>query len=105
MSRTVISCLLGRMPEHVSILQLGGVAFLVLAAVAWVVGLTRLLRQVRSRPATGTGPRAAAARTGTRLLAALPEQRRSAPELESVELTPAEQDAFAGLVRQLGHGH
>ncbi|WP_454330403.1 hypothetical protein [Streptomyces glaucescens] len=92
------------MPEHVSILQLGGVAFLVLAAVAWVVGLTRLLRQVRSRPAAGTGTRAAA-RTGTRPLAALPEQRRSAPELESVELTPAEQDAFAGLVRQLGHGH
>jgi hypothetical protein len=84
------------MPEHVSILQLGGVAFLVVAAVVWVAGLTRLLRQGRPQPA---------ARTGARPLAVIPEQRRSAPELESVELTPAEQDAFAGLVRRLGHGH
>lgn len=32
----------------------------------------------------------------------LPYQRQTAPEMEAVELTPAERDAFAGLVRQLG---
>ncbi|WP_367322504.1 hypothetical protein [Streptomyces sp. HUAS ZL42] len=83
------------MPEHVSILQLTGAAALALAATAWLVGLIRILRRGR--------PEAAQGHTG-RTLHALPRQRQAAPHLECVELTPAEQDAFAGLVRRLGDG-
>lgn len=79
------------MPEHVSILQLTGVAALALATVIWVVGLARLLRRDRSEVA----PR----RHGD-ALRAMPRQRRSGPDTESVELTPEEHAAFAGLVRQ-----
>ncbi|MCX5558415.1 hypothetical protein [Streptomyces sp. NBC_00038] len=79
------------MPDHVSILQLTGVAALALATVIWVVGLVRLLRRGRSEVA----PR----RHGD-ALRALPRQRRSGPDTESVELTPEEHAAFAGLVRQ-----
>jgi hypothetical protein len=81
------------MPEHVTIPQLLGVAVLVLATVVRVVGLTRVLR--RSRPGPARWPTAPG-------LSALPHQRQAAPRRESVPLTPAEQDAFAGLVRQLG---
>ncbi|MGW2418027.1 hypothetical protein ACWC0C_02000 [Streptomyces sp. NPDC001709] len=83
------------MPEHVPTLQLIGVAVLAVAAVAWAVVLTRLLRRARLQ---------APARPATALLPALPRQRRTGPALESVELTPAEQDAFAGLARQLAGG-
>jgi hypothetical protein len=85
------------MPEHVSILQWAGVAVLALAAVAWAVRLTRILRRGRSEaPAQDLGPA---------VLPALPRQRQTGPDLESVELTPAEKAAFAGLVRQLADGH
>ncbi|MFF1281019.1 hypothetical protein [Streptomyces sp. NPDC058299] len=91
------------MPDHASTLQLIGVAALAVAAVAWAVVLVRLLRLLRR-----TGPRATArrstARRGPARLPALPRQTRVGPPLESVELTPAEQDAFAGLVRQLAGG-
>ncbi|KUL32472.1 hypothetical protein [Streptomyces regalis] len=83
------------MPEHVSFLQLLGPVVLALAAVLWVMGLARVLRRARLE----SSPR----RTGP-ALSALPHQRQTAPELEAVELTPAERDAFAGLVRQLGDG-
>ncbi|WP_405871914.1 hypothetical protein [Streptomyces sp. NBC_00005] len=76
--------------EHVSILQSLGVAVLALAAVVWVFGLISLLR---GRSGAG-GP----------TLYGFPYQRQAAPHLESVELTPAERDAFAGLVRQLNDG-
>ncbi|MFF7448441.1 MULTISPECIES: hypothetical protein [unclassified Streptomyces] len=82
------------MPEHVSIYQLTGMAVLALATVVWAVGLTRVLR--RSREATLW-------RTSTGL-PALPYQRQTGPDLEAVQLTPAERDAFAGLVRQLSDG-
>ncbi|AYN40870.1 hypothetical protein D9753_20510 [Streptomyces dangxiongensis] len=84
------------MPEHAPTLQLIGEAVLAVAAVAWAVVLVRLLRLLRR-------PRATARRRATRL-PALPRQTRVGPPLESVELTPAEQDAFAGLVRQLADG-
>jgi len=71
--------------EHVSILQSLGVAVLAFAAVVWVLGLVGLVRRGRT-------------------LHALPHQRRAPPHRESVELTPAERDAFAGLVRQLSDG-
>jgi hypothetical protein len=79
------------MPEHVSILQLIGVAVLVLATVIWVVGLIRLLRRDRFE---------VAARRQGDTLRAIPHQRQSGPVAESVELTPEEHAAFAGLVRQ-----
>ncbi|WP_330305185.1 MULTISPECIES: hypothetical protein [unclassified Streptomyces] len=79
------------MPEHVSILQLVGVAALALATVIWVVGLVRLLRRDRFEVAV--------CRHGDRLRA-IPHQRQSGPVAESVELTPEEHAAFAGLVRQ-----
>ena len=79
------------MPEHVPILQLMGVAVLTLATVIWVVGLSRLLRRARA---------GAVARDHGQVLRALPRQRRSGPLAESVELTPEERAAFAGLVRQ-----
>jgi hypothetical protein len=84
------------MPEHVSILKLLGATVLALAAVLWVVGLIGVLR--RSRPE-------AAPRRTDPTLSALPQQRQEGPHRESVKLTPAEQDAFAGLVRQLNDGH
>jgi hypothetical protein len=71
------------------------VAVLALAAVVWVMGLTRLLRRGRSE--------AGLWRDG-HTLRVLPHQRQAGPHRESVELTPAERDAFAGLVRQLGNG-
>jgi len=83
------------MPEHVSILQLTGVAVLALATVAWVFGLTRVLRRSLAEPT---------AWHTAHPLYGLPNQRHTAPHVESVELTPAERDAFAGLVRQLSDG-
>ncbi|MGW7378769.1 hypothetical protein [Streptomyces sp. NPDC054794] len=80
------------MPEHVSILQLVGVVGLVLVTAAWVILLRHTRRHSRSE---------AAARRSGRPLRALPRQRQAGPPMESVELTPAEQDAFAGLIRRL----
>ncbi|MFJ3232434.1 hypothetical protein [Streptomyces sp. NPDC086787] len=81
------------MPEHVSILQLAGAVGLLLVTAAWTILLTHAVRRTRA---------AAAERRSGLPLAALPPQRRTAPQEEAVELTPAEQDAFAGLMRQLG---
>ncbi|MEU7425761.1 MULTISPECIES: hypothetical protein [unclassified Streptomyces] len=83
------------MPEHVPTLQWIGVAVLAVAAVAWAAVLWRLLLRA-GRPTTARRPAPP--------LTALPGQRREGPPLESVELTPAEQDAFAGLVRRLANG-
>ncbi|MER7675133.1 hypothetical protein [Streptomyces sp. NPDC096934] len=79
------------MPEHASISQLIGLAVLALVTVVWALGLIRLTR--RARAAGLLGPR----RT---VLRAMPGQRRTGPVAESVELTPEERAAFAGLVRQ-----
>ncbi|KAB2973251.1 MULTISPECIES: hypothetical protein [unclassified Streptomyces] len=84
------------MPEHVSILQLLGPVVLALAAVLWVTGLVRLLR--RYRPANRRW-------APDQPLAGLPRQRQTAPDREAVELTPAERDAFDGLVHRLNTGH
>ncbi|MGW1673772.1 hypothetical protein [Streptomyces sp. NPDC002324] len=85
------------MPEHVSILQPLGLAALALASVIWVAVLVRVLSRDhevhRGRFAGLTG------RRGQRLRG-LPHQRRKGPHVEHVELTPAEQDAFAFLARQ-----
>ncbi|MFE9612061.1 hypothetical protein [Streptomyces sp. NPDC006012] len=81
------------MPDYLSILATLGASLLVLVAVAWAGVLTLLLRGRRSGGTAG--------RSG-RILSGVPHQRQAAPHVEAVELTPAEQDAFAGLVRQLG---
>ncbi|POX65306.1 hypothetical protein C3492_01525 [Streptomyces sp. Ru62] len=83
------------MPEHAPTLQLIGVAVLAVAAVVWAVVLMRLLRRAGRRTVV---------RRSTAPLPALPSQTRIGPSRESVELTPAEQDAFAGLVRHLANG-
>jgi hypothetical protein len=81
------------MAEHVSILQQMGVAALAGATVVWTVSLIRMARRERQ----GT-PRPPMART----LGALP--RQALPPAEGIDLTPAERDAFALLVRQFGEG-
>lgn len=80
------------MPEHVSVYQLMGMTFLVLVTVAWAIGLVLMLRHGRGEAALWR-----AAHTPP----VLPHQRQIGPPRESVALTPAEKDAFAGLVRQL----
>jgi hypothetical protein len=91
------------MPEQVSILQLTGMAALTLATVIWVVGLARLLRGGGGRGkgrGRGRGRSEVAVRRQGDALRAIPHQRRSGPDTESVELTPHEHAAFAGLVGQ-----
>ncbi|MER7565773.1 hypothetical protein ACGFWE_30285 [Streptomyces sp. NPDC048523] len=83
------------MPEHHSVYQLLGMTLLVLVTVAWGIGLAFMLRRGRYKTVPWHYGRG---------LPALPHQRRAAPGRECVELTPAEEDAFAGLVRQLGGG-
>ncbi|WP_431034509.1 hypothetical protein ACQYWQ_12455 [Streptomyces sp. P6-2-1] len=92
------------MPQHVSVMQQVGVAALVTAAVAWAVGLVRGGRGVRgmrgAEPAATAGP--GAAPTSAPAGARRPRiPRQCVPASESVELTPAERAAFAGLVRRL----
>ncbi|MCC5478796.1 hypothetical protein ACFV2N_41070 [Streptomyces sp. NPDC059680] len=81
------------MPEHVSTLQLAGAAVLALAGVAWAIGVIRLLRRFRAE---------ALRELRAAHLPFLPSQPQAGPALEKVDLTPAEQDAFAGLIRRLG---
>ncbi|MFF1302219.1 hypothetical protein [Streptomyces sp. NPDC058307] len=83
------------MPEHHSAYQLLGMTLLVLVAVAWAMGLAFMLHRARHNTAPWHFGRG---------LPALPHQRQTGPGRECVELTPAEEDAFAGLVRQLGGG-
>ncbi|MGW0995420.1 hypothetical protein ACWD5V_19365 [Streptomyces sp. NPDC002523] len=84
------------MADHVSTFQMIGVAVLAVAAVVWTCVFMNLLRRFRVETA---GWRPA---SPFRVLPALPAPAPAGPSLESVELTPAEQDAFARLVRQLG---
>ncbi|MEU9363264.1 hypothetical protein AB0D71_00725 [Streptomyces avermitilis] len=95
------------MPEHASILQLTGVTVLALAMGVWIAILIRLLRGGHGgyggRGGRGVRHRGEAHRRRD-VLRALPRQRRAGPALESVDLTPAERDAFAGLVRQFSDG-
>lgn len=87
------------MSVHVSIFQLLMVIPLALMTAAWVTFVSGIMRRRRFEAAarhSGGAPRTVP------VLSALPHQRRTPPELESVELSPAEQDAFAGLVRRLG---
>ncbi|TWV37593.1 hypothetical protein FRZ03_24930 [Streptomyces misionensis] len=82
------------MPEHLSTIQLAAAAVLTVAGVVWAIGVLRLLRRYRAQ---------ALRELAATRLPFLPAQPGTGPLRESVELTPAEQDAFAGLIRQLGH--
>lgn len=77
----------------ISLAQEIGLAFLLVAALVWVVGLGHMLWDSRfHHPEPG-------AYDG---LSAIPAQRGAgAHPLETVELTEAEQQAFAGLVRTI----
>ncbi|UQA94865.1 hypothetical protein [Streptomyces halobius] len=78
----------------VSILQLIGFAVLLVAIVTWVTGLVRLARWERAE--------ASGQRRRQQLLSSVPRQTGpGGPPSESVELSAAEREAFAGLVRQL----
>ncbi|MFJ8161541.1 hypothetical protein ACIRBY_11445 [Streptomyces sp. NPDC096136] len=77
----------------ISLAQEIGLAVLFVAALVWVLGLGRMLRDGRFRhqePQAHQG------------LPVIPSQRTAGGHpMESVELTPAEQEAFAGLVRTI----
>ncbi|MEU7056773.1 hypothetical protein [Streptomyces sp. NPDC046197] len=86
------------MPEHVSTFMWMGVAFPAALTVACMIGLARIRRRVRFETARWRPAPAPS-------LPAVPPQPGSGPRREFVELTPAERDAFAGLVRQLDDGN
>ena len=80
------------MSEYLATSRSAALAVLAVASAAWLVVSIRNRRRDRARR---LGPAVCPA------LPALPQQRRSGPDRESVELTPAEKDAFAVLVRRL----
>lgn len=77
----------------ISLAQEIGLAVLLVAALVWVIGLGHMLWDTRfPHPEPG-------AHEG---LAAIPAQRTAAGHpMETVELTEAEEEAFAGLIRTL----
>ncbi|MER5255107.1 MULTISPECIES: hypothetical protein [unclassified Streptomyces] len=80
------------MLQNVSFLQQAGVAVLAVATAVWAVGLVRVLRRDQADVDVWRQSQA---------LRALPAQT-GPPRAETVELTPDERAAFAGLVRQFG---
>ncbi|MET9886778.1 hypothetical protein ABZZ20_27285 [Streptomyces sp. NPDC006430] len=70
-----------------------GLAVLLVAALVWVFGLGHMVRDTRLRRPEPSAFEGAAA---------IPAQRGAAGHpMESVELTEAEEEAFAGLIRSL----
>ncbi|MFE9932149.1 hypothetical protein [Streptomyces sp. NPDC005533] len=77
----------------ISLAQEIGLAVLLVAAIVWVAGLGHMLRDSRSHRPEPAAPAG---------LPMIPAQRGSAGHpMESVELTEAEQQAFAGLIRTI----
>ncbi|MFI2237048.1 hypothetical protein [Streptomyces chrestomyceticus] len=82
------------MLPSVPLLQQIGLAILLTVTVGWAVSQARLVRRHRFGSPAGNGTRP--------LLRAVPRQTGPAgPPSERVELSAAEREAFAGLVRQL----
>ncbi|MFC7306209.1 hypothetical protein ACFQVC_18550 [Streptomyces monticola] len=79
--------------DQISFLQQIGLSVLVVATVVWAVGLVRMLRRDRFEVTVW--------REGQSLYA-MP--RQTSHPVETVELSAAERDAFATLVRQLTDG-
>ncbi|MFH8403517.1 hypothetical protein ACH4FX_01915 [Streptomyces sp. NPDC018019] len=83
-----------RMLPSVSLLQQIGLVILLAVTIGWAVGQARIVRRHRFELPGGRGPGP--------LLRAVPRQTGPAgPPSERVELSAAEREAFAGLVRQL----
>ncbi|MFK0256895.1 hypothetical protein [Streptomyces sp. NPDC090445] len=75
-----------------------GIAVLLVAVFLWVAGFGRLVWGARLHHRPEAEPRVA----GLAGIAAIPAQRRAeAHPMESVELTEAEEAAFASLVRSI----
>ncbi|OKH97796.1 hypothetical protein A6A06_32050 [Streptomyces sp. CB02923] len=78
----------------VPLLQQIGLAILLTVTIGWAVSQARIVRRHRFGAPSGSGTRP--------LLRAVPRQTGPAgPPSERVELSAAEREAFAGLVRQL----
>ncbi|CAL9535950.1 hypothetical protein [Streptomyces sp. Tu 3180] len=100
------------MSEHDTILRMTGAAALTLVAVVCVAGLAEALRRGLGggRRMRECGRAEAVRRHGSAtstkgpVTAAVPRQRQTGPRAEAVQLTPAERDAFAVLVRRFGEG-
>ncbi|MFE9774888.1 hypothetical protein ACFYOV_25085 [Streptomyces sp. NPDC005931] len=94
------------MPRHDTMSRVTGAALLTLVAVACVAGLADALRRGRGRRVRELARERTGAvkRHGKRRAPAIPAQRRMGPRAESVRLTAAEREAFAGLVRRFGEG-
>lgn len=88
------------MPEDTTLSRTTGTAVLALAAVVCAAGLADVLRRRRGRTRV---PRPAEPDRRHTFYGspAIPLQRRTGPHAEAVQLTPAERDAFAVLVRRL----
>ncbi|ARX84138.1 MULTISPECIES: hypothetical protein [Streptomyces] len=79
--------------QGASIVQQTGVVLLAALTAIWAVTFLHVQRRRAAEPATGNSPS----------LGSLPVQS-GPPRAESVELTPDERAAFAGLIRQFGRG-
>ncbi|MHB9861093.1 hypothetical protein [Streptomyces sp. YIM S03343] len=92
------------MPEHVAIARLAGLTVLAAVTALWLVFFQHLLRRRRMMAAVRNAVQNEAIRTVYRELPAAPgpSEPANGPEPKPVELTPEEQAAFAGLVRQFG---
>jgi hypothetical protein len=88
------------MPEHVAILRLAGLTILAAVTALWLVSFQHILRRRRMMAAA----RNEVICTVYRELPAVPgpPEPATGPQPKPVELTPEEQAAFAGLVRQFG---
>lgn len=91
------------MSEHETSPRTTGATALTLVVVACAAGLADALRRRRERRREREHVEEPLARPhaphGT---PTIPRQRRNGPVAESVRLTDAERDAFAGLVRRFG---
>lgn len=90
------------MLQNVSFLQQAGVAVLAATTVVWAVGLVRVMRRDQADKGVWRQSRSHP-QSRPQALSALPAQA-GPPGAETAELTADERAAFAGLVRQFGHG-
>ncbi|GAA3200234.1 hypothetical protein GCM10010451_58440 [Streptomyces virens] len=94
------------MREHETISRTAGATVLVLVAAVCAAGLADVLRRRRGRTRErlrgGFAPAPPHTPHGS---PTIPRQQRTSPQEETVHLTAAERDAFAGLVRRFTEGN